>query len=327
MWLAINLWRFWQVKGHAKEMLGWFQDTLALAAALPIAVRAVASNVAGVMARTCGLYGDASTLHGRALDLHRAQGDRRGEAIALNNLCVVARDQSDHPVVEQHGRASLALARAIGDKNLEGLGLMHLGTALRGQGRLAEAEASFRQSFEIFDALGDRRTLAALFNFLGNVAQAQARWPEAARCYAESLAINQQLDDSWGIGISSFNQASLHCATGEHAAALPFLMQSLSHYRRAGVKHGVEEGFGLLAQLAQRDGELERAAWCWGVIEQLEADIGKRVPADTLAQRDRTLRELEALMGSEPFDAARSAGRQLPLNEALLRVAPAGGVG
>jgi len=324
--LASTLWRFWQVKGHAAELLRWFHETLPLANDLPILVRAEANNAAGVMARTCGLYADASRLHTVALDLQRAQGNRRGEAIALNNLCVVARDQYDHPMVEQHGRATLAIAREIGDKNIEGLALMHLGTALRGQNRLAEAEASFRQSFEIFSDFGDRRTMAALFNYLGNVAQAWQHWPEAARCFSESLAINQQLDDSWGIGISTFNQASLHCAMGDHAAALPLLSQSLSQYGRAGAKHGVEEGFGLLALISQRYGQLERAAWCWGVIEQLEADIGKLVPASELALREQTLRELEAAMGQARFDAAKTTGLEMPLNEALLMMSTAVGL-
>ena len=324
--MAATLWRFWQVKGHAKEMLRWFDETLPQAVDLPIAVRAEAHNVAGVMARTCGLYAQAIRLHEVALGLQRAQGNRRGEAIALNNLCVVARDQYDHPMVEHHGRASLAIARDIGDKNLEGLGLMHLGTALRGQNRAAEAEASLTQSLQVFNELGDRRTVAAVINFLGNLAQAGERWPEAARCYAQSLEINQALDDSWGIAISTFNQASLQCATGDHAGALPVLRRSLAQYRRAGVKHGVEECFGLLAQVSQRYGQLERAAWCWGVIEQLEADIGKIVPAEQLARREQVLRGLQAQMAEPLFVAARAAGRQTPLEEAFLVVLPVGGL-
>jgi hypothetical protein len=157
--VAANLWRFWQVKGHAKEIFIWFEDVLSrLPAALPEVskpVQASAFNAAGVMARTCGLYVAAVRLHNAALILQRELGNRRGEAIALNNLCVVARDPYDHPAVERHGRASLKIASEIGDKNLEGLGLMHLGTALRGQDQAADAEVSFQQSFQIFSELGD----------------------------------------------------------------------------------------------------------------------------------------------------------------------------
>ncbi|MFN0183078.1 MAG: ATP-binding protein, partial [Aquabacterium sp.] len=243
--LAADLWRFWQVKGHAKELLAWFDDALPRANDVPALVRAEASNAAGVMARTCGRYADAVRLHTTAMHLQRELGRRRGEAVALNNLCVVARDQYDHPSVERHGRASLQIAREIGDRHLEGLGLMHLGTALRGQGRAADAEASFRQSFEIFTELGETRALGALLNFLGNLALAGGRWAEAGRCFDESLVLNQALGDHWGLGISTCNQAALRVATHDPAAALPILMQSLAHYRQAGARHGMEECFEL----------------------------------------------------------------------------------
>ena len=315
--LAADLWRFWQVKGHAKEMLAWFDEVLPLASGLSRPVLADAQNAAGVMARTCGHCAAAVRLHAAALQLQRELGHRRGEAVALNNLCVVARDQYDHEAVERHGRASLKLAREIGDKHLEGLGLMHLGTALRGQGRSMDAEASFSQSFAIFSELGERRAMATLHNFLGSMAQAGGRWEEAAQCFEQSLALNQDLGDHWGLGISTFNQASLAFATGEPAAAQTQLMHSLAHYRRAGARHGVEECFVLLAQLAQRLGRLERAAWSWGVVEQLEQDMGKVLPPALKPIREQTLSALQAQMPLERFNAARAAGRRVPLDEAL----------
>jgi predicted ATPase/DNA-binding winged helix-turn-helix (wHTH) protein len=324
--LAADLWRFWQVKGHAKEMLNWFEEALPLASAMPAPLRADAYNAAGVMARTCGLYATAVRLHDAALELQRELGNLRGEAVALNNLCVVARDQYDHPTVEKHGRASLQIAREIGDRNLEGLGLMHLGTALRGQDRFAQAETSFRQSFEIFSELGERRALAALLNFLGNLAQAGGRWPEAGRCFEEGLTLNQALDDFWGLGISTFNMASLRYAMADHAGALPLLMQSLAHYRRAGVKHGVEECFELLANIAQKLGRLERAAWCWGVVEHLEQDMGKVLPQALKALRLRTHGALQAAMPADLFLAAQASGRRDALEEAYLAVFPDGGL-
>ena len=318
--LAADLWRFWQVKGHAKEMLSWFEDSLVqtqlAARGVSNSVQASAFNAAGVMARTCGHCASAVRLHQASLDLQRALGNRRGEAIALNNLCVVARDQYDHPAVEQHGRASLAIAREIGEKNLEGLGLMHLGTALRGQGRAVDAEASFKQSFQIFSELGEKRALGALLNFLGNLAQADCRWAEAERCYQESLQLNQALDDFWGLGISTCNLASLKLAQQQHAEALPLLMRSFAHYRQAGVKHGVDECFELLAHLAQAQGQLERAAWGWGVLVTLEQDMGKVLPASVKAAREMTVRALQAQMPDELFRAALAAGRCEPLANA-----------
>lgn len=323
--LAADLWRFWQVKGHAQELLHWFDDALPRAADVAHRVRADAFNAAGVMARTCGLYERAVQLHGDSLALQREAGNRRGEAVALNNLCVVARDQYDHAAVERYGRASLEISREIGDRHLEALGLMHLGTALRGQDRPDEADASFQRSYEIFEGLGEQRALASLLNFRGALAQAAGRAPEAAQFFEQGLKLNQGLGDHWGLGISTANQARWEFAAGNGPAALGKLMESFAHYRRAGAKHGLEECFELLAQISHQLGQLERAAWCWGVVERLEHDIGKQSPAQRRPVRESALRTLQAQMPAGVFEVALSAGQQMSHDESLLAVLPDAG--
>lgn len=318
--LAADLWRFWQVKGHAKELLAWFEDALAEAAKVPLAVRADACNAAGVMARTCGAYDKAVRLHTAGLDLQRELGNRRGEAIALNNLCVVARDQHEHAAVERQGRAALQLAREIGERNLEGLALMHLGTALRGLDRPEDAEDSFKLSLEIFSELGEHTALAAVHNFLGSLAQAAGRLVEAAQRFEQSLALNRELGNHWGLGISTCNQASLSFESADLVGAHAKLMHSLAHYRRAGARHGLEECFELLARIEHELGHIERAAWCWGVVERLELDIGKQVPLALNEARQQTLRSMQAQMPEPLVRAARDRGRHTSLDEALQRV-------
>lgn len=315
--LASQLWRFWQVKGHAQEMLAWFDEVLPRADAVPAGVRADACNAAGVMARTCGQYPAAIRLLEDSLALQRAEGQRRGEAVALNNLCVVARDQFDHAGVERHGRASLAMAREIGDRQLEGLALMHLGTALRGQDRPTEAEAVFEQSVSIFRELGDTRALGTLLNFLGNLAQGAGRLDEAEGRYTDSLALNRELDDAWGLGISCFNLASLHAARQDPAQAMDLLRASLAHYRRAGARHGLENGFELLAELAMRRGEPARAAWCWGVVEALEQEIGKVVTPQSRSRRGLCLQALADGLAPDALQAALAEGRGMSATQAI----------
>ncbi|WP_298829781.1 tetratricopeptide repeat protein [uncultured Piscinibacter sp.] len=322
MQLASDLWRFWQVQGHAQEMLDWFDEVLPQAEtrALPERLRAEASNAAGTMARTCGQYDKARSLYEAALALQRRLGSRRGEAIVLNNLCLIARDRYDHAAVLQQGSTSLALAREIGDRNLEGLALMHLGTALRGLDRPADAEASFRQSLEIFVALGEQRAQGALRNFLGNLALAEGRWSEAERAFQEGLALNQTLQDFWGLGISSCNLATLQAARGDDGAARELLLRSLAHYRRSGARHGVEECFELLARLERRRGEWLRAAWCWGVVERLERDMGKQLPTALQARRDAEISAFKGALPEAEFRTAHTQGQQVALADAFATV-------
>jgi hypothetical protein len=107
---------------------------------------------------------------------------------------------------------------------------------------------------------------------------------------------------------------------------ITLLTQSLVEFRRAGAKHGVEACFELLARIAQRRGSLERAAWCWGVVAQLEGDMGKQLRPKQHGQRVACVGELQTLMRATGFAAAHTAGRRVTLEEAFLAVLPDGGL-
>ena len=328
--LAADLWRFWQVKGHAKEMLAWFDQVLpqAQTQALPMQVQAEATNTAGIMARTCGRYAAARAYLETSVALQRGLGNRLGEASALNNLCLIARDRDDHAAVMTEGSTGLAIAREIGDRNLEGLALMHLGTALRGLDRAGEARASFQGALDLFGAMGERRAQATLLNFLGHLALDEGHWPEAERCFQQGRVLNQELEEFWGLGISHCNLAALHLAQGEDEQAMQQVLRALANYRRAGARHGVEECFEVLARLARRRGNLPRAAWCWGVVEQLEQDMGKVPSTARQSQREQELQALAtaqaAAQSQATCSAARARGQQLTLEDALAAVLDAG---
>ncbi|GIW35453.1 tetratricopeptide repeat protein [Meiothermus sp.] len=314
--LAARLWRFWQVKGHAQEILIWFEQTLPKAPLVPPAILAEAYNAAGIMARTCGRYALSFDYLEQALATRRALGDRRGEAITLNNLAVSARDQADYPRVEYYARLSLAIAQEIGDRNLEALGLMNLGVVLRGQSQNEAAKAHFQLSLAIFSELGEKRSVAALHNYLGNLAQEQGYWQEARQLYQQSLELNQELGDFWGLGISTHNLANLWCEQQEYTRAWEMLLQSLTHYRRAGVRHGLNECFETLARIAYKRGSPEQAAWALGVLDELEASMGLAVSPELLGLREQLVEELVQSMDRHTFMEAYQKGRSVSLEQA-----------
>ena len=266
------------------------------------------------------MHPEATRLYDVSLRLQREQGNCRGEAIALNNLAVSARDQGDHRTVEHYARESMTIAREIGDRNLEGLALMHLGTALRGQDQLSAAEETFVQSFGIFSKLGDERVVANLHNCLGELAQAKGDWAQARRSYETALALNEELDDYWGLALSTCNLASLRYEQHDFAGALTRLMQSVGYFRRAGVKHGLAVCFELLAKIAQQRGTYQRAAWCWGAAEQIEKGTGVFMNPTLQAQRDEVQLQLAAMMPRQSFQDAKSEGKLESLEQAYSTV-------
>jgi hypothetical protein len=165
--------------------------------------------------------------------------------------------------------------------------------------------------------MGEQRAQASLLNFLGNLALAGDRWTEADRCYGQALALHLALQDFWGLGISCCNLAKLHAARGDDGGAREQLLRSLAHYRRAGARHGLEACFELLARTTRRLGDPLRAAWCWGVVDQLELAIGKVLSPAQTAQRTQELDALRALVPEAPFGAAHAEGLRVALDDAL----------
>ena len=84
--LGAALSRFWQVHAHLSEGLMWLESALVGASGASPATRARALDAAGHLARDRADYDRAWALYEESLGLRRELDDRRGTALALNNL-------------------------------------------------------------------------------------------------------------------------------------------------------------------------------------------------------------------------------------------------
>jgi predicted ATPase/DNA-binding CsgD family transcriptional regulator len=79
--LAVALWRFWGLRGHALEGRAWLERLLRLpGAAADAGLRAEALNAAGSLAGALGDFEMAGALHERSLSLRRESGCTGGAA-------------------------------------------------------------------------------------------------------------------------------------------------------------------------------------------------------------------------------------------------------
>ena len=136
MRLASACWRFWLIRGYAREGLGWLS---AMLAATPnrqaTAHRAHALTAAATMARAVSDFSKARTLYEEALSLWRELDLQRGVAAALGNLGMVSYDQGDYPAAMARHEESLAIWRELGDQPGIARTLMALGNVVYSQGR------------------------------------------------------------------------------------------------------------------------------------------------------------------------------------------------
>jgi tetratricopeptide (TPR) repeat protein len=108
---------------------------------------ALRANAAGVQLRRDGAYEQAAEQHRLALALFRDLGDRRSEALTLNNLAL-ALDRSDDIAALDLFEEAATILGELGDEQHEGQVIANLALAFRRRGRA-------EQSAQVFDdALG-----------------------------------------------------------------------------------------------------------------------------------------------------------------------------
>jgi tetratricopeptide (TPR) repeat protein len=95
---------------------------------------ALEANAEGLRLRRAGLYGEAAEQHRRALVLFRELGDRRSEALTLNNLALALDRLGDPAALDLLEEAATILGE-VGDEQHEGEVIANLALAFRRRGR------------------------------------------------------------------------------------------------------------------------------------------------------------------------------------------------
>ncbi len=139
--------------------------------------------------------GRSSELAERALTLARAEGDRLGEARALNRMGVAAYLQRDYPTAYPMVAESLRLARLEGDDDDIANALNNLGVLHYMWGSLDRALDYYQQALEIRRDQGDNQGLARAYNNLGGVADAAERYDEAVDYFNRALTLYRKEGD------------------------------------------------------------------------------------------------------------------------------------
>jgi tetratricopeptide (TPR) repeat protein len=117
----------------------------------PVAVdrqrQALRLNELGAQLRRRGHHELAAEQHRAALAIVRDLGDRRAEALTLNNLALALAHTADATAL-RHFEQSLVVLRELGDEEHEGRVIANLGFVHRRQGRSEEAETLLHEALD-----------------------------------------------------------------------------------------------------------------------------------------------------------------------------------
>lgn len=222
-------------------------------------------NFEGGMWEVLGDSTKAREFYQQALALHRANGDRAGEGLVLNNLGILEGNLGNWQAALSNYQSGLPLVRSAGDRRREGLLLNNLAVAHLGLGDIAEAQSLLSSALAARKAVGDKRGEADTEGALGYARLLLNQPAEALLHIARSEALDLAAGDKLSLLKSSRN----------HGEAL----------RRLGQLREAENVIAKGLSLAQEIQERRQGAAITELMAVVKLDQGEAGQALPLAQR------------------------------------------
>jgi predicted ATPase/DNA-binding SARP family transcriptional activator len=246
-------------------------------AADPTQGRARALEAAGALAQRRGEYGAAKALWSEGLEIWRALGADQG------------------------------VARALGD----------IASVIDLEGNAEEAIPLYEQSVDLLRRLGLEYELGTVLSNLGVCQMSLGHLDEAERLYAEAVELCRGSGRDEQLVITLFNLGRVSMLEGRPEAAGERFEEALEAARALGYREMIAYCLKGLAEVASAQGKARRAAQLLGASDGLFADLGAHVEASEHATYERTVEELEGMLGADAYAAAHADGRALSLEQSL----------
>lgn len=249
--LAGALWWFWSVHGHATEGRKWLESALARSEGVPASVRAHALNGAGMLALSQDDHNQTEVLCGESLRLFRELGDKRGIALSLWRLGIVAWIRRNFSAARSMTEESLALSKEVGNKDGIADSLNLLGYIATSQGQYDTARALLEQGLVSFRQANDQWGTAYTLYHLAQVLFFQGEYVRVHTLLDECLLISRKLGYKRGIAdsLNILGRLVLY-EEGDAIRAYSLAEESLATFRELGDRVGISEGLSLLGKVA-----------------------------------------------------------------------------
>jgi predicted ATPase/DNA-binding NarL/FixJ family response regulator len=234
---------------------------------------------------------------------------------ALRRLGVLAGNSGRYPLADAAAAEGLALAQALGDQAGMGWSLVGLGIQASRQGDLTRELVLEQQALVHFREAEDRYGQAHVLSNLGDTAYTMQDYARAASWTAEALVVGRELPDKryYTPALNSLGQLAL--ARHDVAEASNCYIESAQVSIAIGDAMGVAAAVSGLAGVALLRQDAERATR-WLAAAQAYLDHIGAATIGTEAQYGRALAVARAALSALAFDAAWTAGRELPIQQA-----------
>ncbi len=212
----------------------------------------------------------------RSLAIKEVIGDRPGQASTQNNIGVLYHSLSDYPKALEWHQRSLAIRQEIGDLKGVASSLNNIGNTHDALGDYPRALEHHQRSMEIRQRIGDRQGEAASWNNIGLVHYSLGEYPQSLECNQRSLAIRKKIEDRQGEGTSLRNLGIVYHALGDYPEALDSYRLSLTLARKIGDRQGEMKSQSFIGVTYAEQGAWGEAEETFREAERLAEETGNR---------------------------------------------------
>ena len=203
--------------------------------------QAMALNNLGMVAGYMGDYPASQKYYEKSLAIAQKIGFRTGEGYALGNLGWVAGVQGDFLTARTHASQAIHIGREVGSRVGELYGLINLSSYSRALSDYEAALSYAGQGVELGHAIQDRNGEAWALTVQGHAFAVLNRLPEASVSYQAALKIRTELDQAALASEPSAGLARIALAQNDLPAALAYISPVLDFLDGGGSLNGAEE--------------------------------------------------------------------------------------
>ncbi len=205
--------------------------------------QAMALNNLGMVAGFMGDYPASQEYYEKSLTIAQKIGFRTGEGYALGNLGWLAGVQGDFLNARTYASQAIRIGREVGSRVSELYALINLSSHSCALGDYEAALSYAGQGLELGRAIQDRNGEAWALTVQGHAFAVLNRLPEAIAAYQAALEIRNELDQAALASEPSAGMARIALAQNDLPAALAYISPILDFLEGGGSLNGAEEPF------------------------------------------------------------------------------------
>jgi predicted ATPase/Tfp pilus assembly protein PilF len=314
--IAGAVWKLWQIHGHVEEGVEWLEVILNRSQEHRSEARAKALWGAGWLGMVKGNLDQSRKYFEEGTAISRQLDNKRYLGLSLHGIGAVARGQGDFQSSRLAFDESLPLFQAMGNTEDIAWTFEHLGATAMEQGDFDQAILYLSKALALFQELQQNWACAEALTFLGHAALQQREYVLAQKQYEAALAIYQELEDRPNVAtMNSYVGATLF-GRGNYEQAIGLYKESLLLARDLKDYWGLTWGVERLAEVAEKLGQLERAARLWGAADTLRHVSGVSWhPGFHSYYTEERFESLKTRLGETRWIQLWAEGREMGLNE------------